>query len=342
MRLDIIAFTVRGAALAEKILMMYPDSEAAAPQRYCNGAVKPMENDLAGWTEIHFKTGKTLVFIGAAGIAVRAVAPFLKSKLNDAAVICVDERGNYVIPLLSGHIGGANRAAKQLANALGARAVITTATDSRGHFAVDAWAAENNCMIADSSMIKRISAALLDGEAVGFRSEFPVVGELPAGISCNADAEYGIEIAFTSVNPFPITLHMIPRVIVAGIGCRKGISADMLEHRLRGELSRIGVPIEAVGIVASIDIKAEEQGLIRLCEMLNAEFTTFSAKELMSAEGEFAKSDMALRITGADNVCERAVVCAGGKIITGKSPADGVTVALGRLDWNVSFEEALI
>lgn len=341
MKLDIIAFTANGAALAEKIIGLYPDSKATAPKHYCNSVVEPLDGSLFDWTQARFKTGKTLVFIGAAGIAVRACAPFVKDKSTDAAVICVDERGENVIPLLSGHIGGANRMAKELANALGARAVITTATDLGGVFAVDAWAAQNNCVIADKSAIKRISATLLNGETVGIRSEFPIVSRLPAGISCENKAENGIEIAVEGTSPFPCTLRLIPRLIVAGIGCRKGISADMLENRLRESLSCLGIPIEAVGIVASIDKKAGEQGLIELCERINAKFVTFSAEQLMSMEGEFAKSERVLRVTGADNVCERAVVCAGGEIILRKSPADGITVALGKLDWQVSFEEAM-
>lgn len=342
MKLNIVAFTANGAALAKKILGIYPDSKAAAPKCYCSGALEPLNDSLFHWTQTHFKTGETLVFIGAAGIAVRAVAPFLKDKSTDAAVICIDERGENVIPLLSGHIGGANRAAKELADVLGARAVITTATDLSCVFAVDAWASINNCAIADTSIIKRISSALLDGEAVGFRSEFPVKGSLPEGISYKCNAENGIEIAFKSVNPFPCTLHLIPRVIIAGIGCRKGISADMLEHRLNGELSRLDIPIEAVGTVASIDKKSGEQGLLELCKRINAKFITFGAEELMASEGDFTKSELVLRVTGADNVCERAIVCAGGEIILKKSPSDGITVALGILDYKVSFEEALI
>ena len=137
MKFEIIAFTAKGAALAEKIAERYPGSHAFAPARFRGRGVQALEGSLADWTRARFQKGNALVFIGAAGIAVRAVAPFLKGKSEDAAVLCADERGEYVIPLLSGHLGGANRAAAALADALSARAVVTTATDTSGVFAVD-------------------------------------------------------------------------------------------------------------------------------------------------------------------------------------------------------------
>ena len=338
MKLDIIAFTARGATLAQQLLERYPESSAATPQRYCRGLIQPLSG-VHDWTRERFQTGRTLVFIGAAGIAVRSIAPFIKDKTSDAAVLCVDERGENIISLLSGHIGGGNFAAKKLAQALGGRAVITTSTDLHGVFAIDDWAARNNCAIADASMVKHISAALLDGKTVGLRSDFPIQGELPVGVSSQTTVENGIEIAFRKTSPFPRTLHIIPRVIVAGIGCRKGVCAELLEKKLREALVQAGIPVEAVGVIATVDIKAKEPGLLALRDRLNAGFVTYSAQELMSAQGDFERSERVMRITGADNVCERAVVCAGAKPTTGKIAGEGVTVTLGILDWAAGFEE---
>jgi len=338
MKLDIIAFTARGAALAERLLTLYPGSGATAPKRYCHGLIRSLDN-LQSWTREHFQAGRTLVFIGSAGIAVRAIAPFIEDKTADAAVICMDEDGEHIIPLLCGHIGGANRAAKKLAKSLGGRAVITTATDLNGVFAADDWASRGNCAIADPSAVKYISAALLGGETVGLRCAFPIKGGLPAGISSEAAAENGIEIAMNSTAPFPRTLHIIPRVIVAGIGCRKDIPAGLLEKRLREALVKVNMPITAVSTIVTIDIKSKEPGLTQLCDGLNARFVTYPAEELMSAQGEFAGSKRVLQATGADNVCERAVVLAGARLIAGKSAAEGVTVALGIQDWSAIFEE---
>jgi len=342
MKLEIIAFTARGAALAEKLMGCYPESCASTPQKYCSGSLQPL-NTLHEWTKSHFQTGRTLVFISAIGIAVRAVAPFIRDKVSDAAVICIDEMGENVIPLLCGHIGGANQTAKSLAESLSARVVITTATDINNAFAIDEWAVRNNCVITDFSVIKKISSALLDGEEVGLHSEFPITTELPHGITTNTSdcTKYkcGIEIAFNSKAPFPTTLHLIPRIIVAGIGCRRGVPYELMEEKLYQTLKQFDIPVEALSLIATIDLKSNESGLLALRDKLNTGFVVFSAEELMRAQGEFEHSEIVLAVTGTDNVCQRAVVCSGAKLFTGKIAEDGMSIALGTLDWSVEFEE---
>ena len=336
MGFDIVAFTSRGAALALKLLELYPSSCVTVPMKYCSGEMQHLEC-LHNWTQANFQTGRTLVFIGAVAIAIRVVAPFLEDKTTDAAVICIDECGENVIPLLCGHIGGANQTARKLAKDLGAHVIITTATDLNNVFAVDEWASRSNCVISNSSVIKHISSALLDKKEVGFRSNFPVIGELPPGITDNREAEFGIEIALKSTNPFPVTLSIIPRIIVAGIGCRRGVPYEVLEEKLFKTLKQFDIPVEAVGLIATIDLKSNESGLLALRDKLNTGFVDFSAEELMQAQGEFEYSEIVLSITGTDNVCQRAVVCAGAKLFTGKIAEDGMSVALGTLDWKVEF-----
>lgn len=339
MTVEIVVFTARGAALADRLRACLPGCSATAPARYCRPGMTPLEPDLAGWTAARFRTGAALVFVGAVGIAVRAIAPLIAGKATDPAVVVADDTGRYVIPLLSGHLGGANRLARQIAALIGAEAVITTATDRAGVFAPDAWAAENGCAVADTAAIRRIAAALLDGEAVGFRSAFPVAGPLPAGVEARTDTRCGIEIAWAAEMPFAHTLHLLPRSVVAGIGCRKGVGADTLRRRLGQALAAANLPEAVVGAVASIDRKGEEPGLLALCESLQAEFRTFPAAALMALPGNFTPSERVLAITGADNVCERAAVAAGGELILRKQAGDGVTVALAHREWTARFTE---
>lgn len=130
-----------------------------------------------------FQKKDAILFIGATGIAVRLIAPWVQDKLKDPAVLVIDEQGRYAIPVLSGHVGGCNELAEAAAQILGAEPLITTATDLRQAFAVDVFAAENELVISDRELAKRISAAELRGEKIGFFSDYPVDGVVPAEIT---------------------------------------------------------------------------------------------------------------------------------------------------------------
>ena len=134
---------------------------------------------LAGWTAQQFAAADALVFVGAAGIAVRAIAPHCQSKATDPAVVVLDECGRFAVPLLSGHLGGANDLACRLAAACGAVPVITTATDANGLFAVDEWAKKQNCAVWETPRIKLVSGALLAGKTVRYASPGPLRAPRP-------------------------------------------------------------------------------------------------------------------------------------------------------------------
>ena len=143
-----LAFTAKGLALAQQLAQTCPGSVS----RCGLGGVT-----LAGWTTQQFAAADALVFVGAAGIAVRAIAPHCQSKATDPAVVVLDECGRFAVPLLSGHLGGANDLACRLAAACGAVPVITTATDANGLFAVDEWAKKQNCAVWETPRIKFVS-----------------------------------------------------------------------------------------------------------------------------------------------------------------------------------------
>ena len=117
------------------------------------------------------------LFIGAAGIAVRSIAPFVKDKLTDSPVLVMDEDGCFLIPLLSGHLGGGMELGGRIAKCSGARLVVTTATDRKGKFAVDLFARANRIKLTGRVLAKEISARILQGETVGFYSDLRVDGE---------------------------------------------------------------------------------------------------------------------------------------------------------------------
>ena len=317
-RIVAIAFTDRGEALA-RTLMAAVDGEASR-----SGQPDSMKE----WTEREFPRAKALIFVGAAGIAVRAIAPWVSKKTEDPAVIVIDERGENVIPILSGHLGGANDLARRLADVCGGRCVITTATDVNGVFAVDEWARRQNCEVLEPEKIRRVSGGLLAGGTMTVRSEWPIRGKMPDGLMMTAGTEADIALDIRPEGEQP--LHLVPRICCLGVGCRRGTTATALEHFLRRMLLDTGVSEKAIAAVASIDIKEGEAGLRQFCESHGWPLQVYSAYELEQVEGSFSGSDFVTRVTGVDNVCERSAVRAaeGGELIRKKLSADGITMAL--------------
>ena len=171
----VISFTPKGQKLAEKIKEKLELSE----ENICVKVGREPEESLQDWCRRSFLESQALIFVGAVGIAVRTIAPFVEDKFKDPAVLVLDEQGNYVIPILSGHVGGGNEWAAVLAKELPAVPVITTATDLYGKFAVDVFAAKQKLVLSDRVLAKEISAAVLRGEQIGFFCEGRVDGKLP-------------------------------------------------------------------------------------------------------------------------------------------------------------------
>lgn len=144
----------------------------AEENRQCRFDVTARIRDTLRVDRAQFAACDGLIFIGAAGIAVRLIAPYLKDKLTDPAVIVVDEAGQFAISLLSGHVGGANRLTEWIAEILDAVPVVTTASDVQGRTAIDVWAVDHGLVLTDRKLAKEIAAALLDGETVGYFSDY--------------------------------------------------------------------------------------------------------------------------------------------------------------------------
>ena len=186
-----ISFTDRGKITAEKL----KEGLLGAGHTVKAETFADIRMSLRKYTEQHFYEKDAMIFVGAAGIAVRAIAPWVRSKETDPAVLCVDEAGRFVIPLLSGHLGGANDLAMLAAEILGAVPVITTATDLRQAFAVDVFAKKNQLTILNLKTAKGISAAILRGERVGLFSELTILGDMPPELSPEEPQQYNIVIA---------------------------------------------------------------------------------------------------------------------------------------------------
>ena len=341
MRINIIAFSSKGCALAKKMadeLNVHECRRFAKTSGAKHGAM-PVSS-VAEWTAASFGECDALIFVGAAGIAVRYIAPHIKDKSTDPAVIVTDELGKNIIPILSGHIGGANKLASEIGERIGGNAIITTATDLNDVFAVDVFAAENDMHIENVAMVKQISAGLLEGKPVRIRSDVKIEGSLPKGITYADGGDVGIFITASSApSPFKKTLRLVPRIMTIGVGSHKDIDPDVFEERVLDVLRRNDISIHSVRAGGSIDLKRNEKGMIRFFEKYKIPVTFFSKEELETIEGEFTASDYVRSITGVENVCERSAVAAsrGGKIIVRKDAGKGVTVAVAKDDRVIKF-----
>ena len=190
MKVALICFSLTGQQTGERLCRgLEAAGMTAELDKKSKYLLDSIQISTSAWAGEKFSDSDALIFIGATGIAVRSIAPYVASKKSDPAVLVVDECGKFVISLLSGHLGGANELALKTAEILEAIPVVTTATDLHHRFAVDVFAKKNNCNIFNMKAAKEVSAALLAGKKVGFYSEFPVEGELPEGlVRCD---EYG-------------------------------------------------------------------------------------------------------------------------------------------------------
>ena len=336
MRSAIFAFTEKGKATARRVAGLM-DGEAAlyAPERLSGDGFDAYVGGLPEFAGTVFDRD-ALIFVGAAGIAVRAVAPHVASKKSDPAVICLDEAGRFVIPLLSGHIGGANALARRLADALGATPVVTTATDVNGRFSVDTWATEHNMAITSMALAKRVSAEILTRD-IPFFTDGERPGILANGLVWAGVGELGVCASIRDVRPFKDTLLLVPRVLRLGIGCRRGTGADTMDAAINSVLTENKLRPEAVAEAASIDVKSDEAGLLECCGRHGWPITFHTAQQLNAVPGDFTPSKFVQSTVGVDNVCERAAAATGGRIIVRKTALNGVTVAVAEMKWGIEF-----
>ena len=262
-----------------------------------------------------------IIFVGATGIAVRAIAPFIHGKAVDPAVLVIDEAGRYVISLLSGHLGGANALARTAASLIEAEPIITTATDAESAFAVDTFAKENGFLLTDLRKAKDVSAKVLRGEKLRIYSDIPMErlvhrparheAELvPAQDIDRAD----IVISYrTKLLNQATGLRLIAKRVHVGLGARKGVTQAEVAAAVATCLDDSGIDPRAVVALASIDLKKQEAGILAYSYESGVPFVTYTAEELRTVEGAFAGSSFVQSVTGVANVCERAAAYAAGR-----------------------------
>lgn len=320
----IAAFSAKGWERAKKLCENLPQAD---------WEYRGDGESLRAFTQRAFRYHLPLLFIGAAGIAVRAIAPSVKDKLTDSPVLVMDEKGQYVIPVLSGHAGGGNDLAVLIARAAGAQPVITTATDVEDLFSCDVFARRNFLFIHNREGIRRVSAKLLDRGKISVFVQDKILlpdEEIPGCIELVHGGRADILISDTE--DVPCSLWLSPKLYFTGIGCRKGKTFEELLNFADRTFVR-GNWKEGIAAVASIDRKRYERGLEILAQYEHLPFLTYTAKELEAVPGVFSSSSFVRETVGVSNVCERAAMLAAGpgaELVLPKTMWDGMTLAVAK------------
>lgn len=292
-----------------------------------------------------FRQYDALIFIMATGIAVRMIAGSLKSKLEDPAVLVLDEEAQHVISLLSGHIGGANELTRELAASLGADPVITTATDVQKKLAVDVAAARLALRPSPKEQIKRFNSAVLDDAAIRYvidenlaRASFYKKRLDDMGLTAlfgrGLPPEEGLTAFITadeSVRREDV-ICLVPRRLVAGIGCRRGTEMSEIRAALEAALTKIGRSIADVSLLASTEAKADEAGLLALSAELKRDIRFHSNEKMQETIDAYglSESPFVKKNIGIGNVAEAAALASvpAGRLALAKTRFEKVTVAL--------------
>lgn len=328
MKVSIISFSDRGELLSKTVAnLLEQESNIEITDIY-----RCVEGGLNEWSAKHFRQDDALIYVGACGIATRAIAPYINHKTVDPAVIVVDELGKNVIPLLSGHIGGANKLSEIIAEKLGANASITTATDINGVWAVDTWATSKGMTIKNPESIKVVSSKLLNGKNISIESCIKIEG-LPEQVTVTNAGDNCSDVLVTCTNIDLEKLILIPKVLSVGIGCKKGTSLEDIQALWNEVIGLHNFDTRAIKQINSIDLKEKEVGLIEFANSLGVKFKTYSADELNSLEGSYSKSEFVQSIAGVDCVCERSAVMGAeahddSSLIVRKTAKNGVTIAV--------------
>ncbi|MDH4027256.1 MAG: cobalt-precorrin 5A hydrolase [Nitrospirota bacterium] len=323
----IFYITDGGRRLAEKITKGFPGSEILKYN--------------AGSFARKWASSGNIVCIMATGIVVRTIAPLLKDKRTDPAVVVLDEKGQYVISLVSGHIGGANRLAEKIAAHLGARAVITTASDVQGRVALDVWAKDEGLYVEDFERLKQLSARIVNGKKIKIMIDAPLDRFGLPGEFIQAGSVREAQLVVSCRLYKKEAAYLRPKVLSVGIGCNRGTGKDEIEDVLSGIFERERLSLHSIRNLATIDLKRDEKGLLEFARDKGLDIAYFTKDELNSASAEHdIKGSAAVKAaTGAGAVAEPSAILAAEKefgrasIIIPKQKRGNVTLAIAKAEF---------
>lgn len=349
-RIAIIAVTEKGKNTAEKIASELENVDVFFRKR----GIKDLTGEL-------FNKYECIIFVSACGIAVRCISPFLKSKFEDPAVLVVDDNGNNVISLLSGHIGGANEITLKIADILNANPVITTSTDTNKKGALDVIVSKIGGYVENlRKSAKLVNSYLVDDKRVGIyfdsdyesekdslnlsgfelideKTEIDAIAKLDALVSVTDKLRCWVDEIVYNIKKNNeeeedlIYIKLVPRRIALGMGCRKNTETEKMIEEFSIFSALNNIHPAAIVKTGSLIIKKDEKSMIDLSKALCAEFNLFDVDEICTCDCMFDKSEFVKKNTGVYSVAQPSAYLLSGNVISDKYKNNGTTFAFGRM-----------
>lgn len=318
MKLAIITVTKKGVEKALKIKEKISCDIFTMEKFLCENTI-PIKNNLRKLFEKEIENYNVFLFITATGIAVRTIAPFIKSKDKDPAVLSMDEEGNFIISLLSGHLGGANESAIFLGKVTGAFPVISTASDVSGKIAVDTIAMKINSKIESLEKAKKVTSLIVSGKNVDIKIPENINSENPEGLIVVSNRK-NIEM-----------VKLIPQNLIIGIGCKKDKSETEIINFIKDIFEDLNLCLEGIKCFSTVDIKKDEVGIIKTAEYFGKELLIISRDEIKKVEDRFIKSEFVKKEIGVGAVsapCAFLASCKKGRFLVEKIINNGITISI--------------
>lgn len=339
----IVTLSQDGMALATRLAAYLEDRECQiyTKEKYANETAKIIATDIGSFMGSIIGSYQIICCIMATGIVVRAIAPHLKHKSSDPGILVMDTNGEFVISLLSGHLGGANDAARLVAKRLGAQAVITTGTDVKGTMAVDVLAQKINCVIDDFTAAKDVTALILNGDPIALVNQEncdldTVV--LPRNIERVADLTelnkyQGVIVTTLDTKKTALSVpsvKLVPKKLVLGVGCRRDTPGQRIIQAIQETLAALDLNEKGVKSLATISLKADEPGIDEAGAFFKAKKVIIPDEMVQMVQSRFQGSDFVFKTTGLYAVSEPCgfVASGFGKCLLEKQKLDGITLSV--------------
>ncbi|ATF11811.1 cobalt-precorrin 5A hydrolase [Brevibacillus porteri] len=355
----IVAITKHGVEMARDLAQKFPGTDLYYMSKFERGdeearGIQLFSNSVRMLFPALWPAYKGLIIIISLGAVIRMIAPLLEDKKKDPGVVVVDDRGENVISVLSGHLGGANELAREVAAVMGARPIITTASDVQKTIPVDLFGRRFGWEWDSAEKLTPVSASVVNEERVAVINESgerdwwmhdtpmpPSIKEYATIAEAKADQpQAALVVSHRCLTPEEQSILdngvlYRPKVIVLGMGCNRGTSAEEIEAVIKETLDELQFSIKSVKALATIELKKDEAGLIAVCEKYGWPFVWYSPEELNQVEIS-DPSDTVFKFTGAYGVSEPAVKLYTGadELVLTKKKSGNTTISVGLMPYH--------